>query len=189
MPRDIGRLKLIYEASPIFTSNTMAFLPTLQEIHDTHIRDANWRCIEAVEDILKMAVMPVEKMRETLITAAKRGECMNARAHFRVDLHSLLLATIPMTMYVTDTLRKGPLRKLVLDKQGVAKDDCLVRRLFRTDGIFTGIKRIQKELVDAFPDGTIAMDVETEFDGNVSLFLEFSVSYTLKTPEDVPKIQ
>ena len=93
-----------------------------------------------------------------------------------------------MTMYVADSLKVGLLRKLVLDKQGVAKEDYLVRRLFRSEGIFTGITRIRNELKAAFPDGTIVMDVETEFDGNVSLLLEFSVPYTLKTPEDVPKL-
>ena len=93
-----------------------------------------------------------------------------------------------MTMYVREKIHTNSLKKIVLDKFGVAAQDYLVRTLFRTDGIFTGISRIRNELTAAFPDGTIVMDVETEFDGNVSLFLEFSVSYALKTPDDVPKL-
>jgi hypothetical protein len=159
----------------------MAFQQTLQEMRDTHIQDTNWRTIEAVEAILEKAVVPVEAMRKTLLEGAKRGTY--ARAAFLVDFISLLLYPVPLSLYVVNKRHPTQLQKVVLDKGTIRTQHQMIEPLFQSNGFFQGVRRIQDELVAAFPDGEINMCVLTQYDVNSSLLLEFSVSYTLKNPE------
>jgi hypothetical protein len=166
-----------------FLQDKMAtpFQQTLQEVRDTHIQDANWRTIEAVEAILGEAVVPVEKMRGTLLEGAKKGTY--ATATFIVDFVSLLLYPVPLCLYVVNRLHPNSLQKIVFDKGAMTNQDYLIAPLFRHDGYFQGVRRIRNELEAAFPDAEISLDVKFMFHGNQTLHLEFTVAYTLKNPE------
>ncbi len=162
------------------------FLPTLQETRNEHILAANAECKNAVEAILAKVIIPVEKMRETLLEAAKKGTY--ARANFIVDLHSLLLRSVPLCAHVLAIYDEGFLQRVELDKCTIRSNHQLVERLFMHKEFFPGIGRIKKELVAAFPDAHISMSVKTCFDVNSSLLLEFVVSYTLKNPEGLLQV-
>jgi hypothetical protein len=159
----------------------MALQQTLQEVRDTHIQDANERTMDAVETILAKTIVPIEKMRATLLEGAKQDTY--TKATFIVDFISLLLYPTPLCLYVTNRLHPHSLQKIVFDKGAMTTQDYLIRPLFRCDGYFQGVRRIRNELEAAFPDGEISLDVKFMYGVTQTLYLEFTVAYTLKNPE------